>query len=211
MKTIFLDRDGVINRNPPDWGYVRTWEEFDFIPNALKALRALTGNGYRVIVVTNQAGIGRGLFSETNLKDIHSRMVVDIRNAGGSIDSIYYCPHHPEAGCECRKPKPGMLICAAREHNIELPNAYLIGDSTTDIEAGQRAGASTFLVLTGHGKKSYQNYIKATPFQRSDTDALGNRSRRTGDEGLARSSKYRPEKIFTNLYAATRWLLKNDT
>lgn len=211
MKTIFLDRDGVINRNPPNWGYVRTWEEFDFIPNTLKALRDLTGNGYRIIVVTNQAGIGRGLFSEDNLKDIHSRMVVDIRNAGGSIDAIYYCPHHPEAGCECRKPKPGMLIRAALEHNIELPNAYLMGDSTTDIEAGQRAGALTFLVLTGHGKKSYQNYIKAAPFQRSDTDAIGDRSWRTADEGLARSSKYRPEKIFTNLYAATRWLIKNDT
>ena len=211
MKTIFLDRDGVINQNPPDWGYVRTWEEFDFIPNALEAVRDLTRNGYRVIVVTNQAGIGRGLFSEDNLKDIHSRMLVDITNAGGSIDAIYYCPHHPEAGCECRKPKPGMLIRAAHEHNIELSNAYLIGDSTTDIEAGQRAGASTFLVLTGHGKKSYQHYIKATPFQRPDTDTIGNRSGRTADEGLARSSKYRPKKIFTNLYAATRWLLKNDT
>ena len=211
MKTIFLDRDGVINQNPPNWGYVQTWEEFDFIPNTLKALRDLTENGYRVIVVTNQAGIGRGLFSEDSLKDIHARMVVDIKNAGGAIDTIYYCPHHPEAGCECRKPKPGMLIRAAREHNIELPNTYLIGDSTTDIEAGQRAGVSTMLVLTGHGKKSYQHYIKATPFQQPDTDAIGSRRGHTADEGLARSAKYRPEKIFTNLYAATRWLLKNDT
>ena len=211
MKTVFLDRDGVINQNPPDWGYVRTWEEFDFIPNAQKAIRDLAENGYRVIVVTNQAGIGRGLFSEESLKDIHCRMVAGIRKAGGSIDAVYYCPHHPHAGCECRKPKPGMLTRAAREHNIELPNAYLIGDSTTDIEAGQRAGAAAFLVLTGHGKKSYQHYIKATPCQRSDTDAIGSRSPRTGDEGLARSSEYRPEKIFTNLYAATRWLLKNDT
>lgn len=211
MKTIFLDRDGVINRNPPNWGYVRTWEEFDFIPNALNAIRDLTENGYRIVVITNQAGIGRGLFSEDNLKDIHSRMVAKITDAGGKIDAIYYCPHHPEAGCECRKPKPGMLIRAAHEHNIELPNAYLVGDSTTDIEAGQRVGATTFLVLTGHGKKSYQHYIKATPSQRSDTDDIRSRNRRTADEGLARSSKYRPEKIFTNLYAATRWLIKNDT
>ena len=211
MKTIFLDRDGVINRNPLNWGYVRTWKEFNFIPNAQKAIRDLTENGYRIIVVTNQAGIGRGLFSEESLTDIHSRMVADIKDAGGSIDTIYYCPHHPEAGCKCRKPKPGMLTRATREKNIELPDAYLIGDSTTDIEAGQRAGVSAFLVLTGHGKKSYQHYIKTAPFQRSDTDTIRNRSRRTPDEGLARSSKYRPEKIFTNLYAATRWLLKNDT
>ncbi len=211
MNTIFLDRDGVINQNPPNWGYVRTWEEFDFIPNAQKAIRDLTENGYRVIVVTNQAGIGRGLFSEENLTDIHSRMVAEITDTGGSIDSIYYCPHHPDAGCKCRKPKPGMLTRAAAEHRIELSRAYLIGDSTTDIEAGQRAGVSTILVLTGHGKKSYQHYTQATLFQQSGTDAIGSRRRRTADEGLALSSRYRPEKIFTNLYAATCWLIKNDT
>ena len=211
MRTIFLDRDGVINRNPPDWGYVRTWEEFDFIPNALNAIRDLTESGYRIVVITNQAGIGRRLFSEENLRDIHSRMVAEIAEAGGRIDAIYYCPHHPETGCECRKPKPGMLTRAGDEHCIELSGAYLIGDSTTDIEAGQRAGATTFLVLTGHGTKSYQHYIKARPSQRSGTADMRRRDRRTADEGLARSAKYRPEKIFTNLWTATRWLLKNDT
>jgi len=211
MKTIFLDRDGVINRNPPGWGYVQMWEEFYFIPNALNAIRDLTESGYRIIVVTNQAGIGKGLFSEDNLKDIHSRMVAEITEAGGRIDAVYYCPHHPEAGWECRKPKPGMLRCAAHEYNIELRNAYLVGDSTTEIEAGQRAGTTTFLVLTGHGTKSYQHYIKATSSQRSDTDDIRNRNRRTADEGLARAAKYCPEKIFTNLYTWSRWLLKNDT
>ena len=191
MKTVFLDRDGVINRNPPNWGYVQTWEEFDFIPNAQKAIRELTENGYRIIVVTNQAGIGRGLFSEENLKDIHSRMVAKITEAGGRIDAVYYCPHHPEAGCECRKPKPGMLIRAAREHNIQLSSAYLIGDSTTDIQAGRRVGAKALLVLTGHGQESYHHYINTQPCGRADKDG------------------YRPEKIFTNLHTATRWLRKN--
>ena len=186
MKTIFLDRDGVINQNPPNMGYVRKWEEFFFIPNSRKAIRELTESGYRIIVVTNQSGIGRGLYSEEDLTDIHSQMVAEISEAGGAVDAVYYCPHHPEAGCECRKPKSGMLTRAAREHNIELSSTYLIGDTTTDIEAGQSVGATTFLVLTGLGQESYYHYIRST-------DQKGNR----------------PEKIFTTLYAATRWLLKN--
>ena len=192
-KTVFLDRDGVINQNPPNKGYVRRWSEFSFIPNARKAIRELTQSRYRIIVVTNQAGIGRGLFPEENLKDIHSRMVSEITETGGRIDAVYYCPHHPEVGCECRKPKPGMLIRAVREHNIELSSAYLIGDSTTDIEAGQCVGTKTLLVLTGHGQESYHHYINTKPCGRADKNG------------------HAPEKIFTNLYAATRWLLKNDT
>ena len=193
MKTVFLDRDGVINRNPPNMGYVRRWSEFSFIPNARKAIRELTQDGYRIIVVTNQAGIGRGLFSEEHLTDIHARMVAEIAEAGGRIDAVYYCPHHPDAGCECRKPKPGMLTRAGREHNIELSSAYLIGDSKTDIEAGQRAGTKTLLVLTGLGQESYHHYINTEP------------------SGRANKNGYRPKKIFTDLYTATRWLRKNDT
>ena len=189
MRTVFLDRDGVINRNPPNMGYVQSWSEFSFIPNARKAIRELTQNGYRIIVVTNQAGIGRGLFTEENLTDIHARMVSEIVETGGRIDAIYYCPHHPNAGCECRKPKPGMLTRAVREHNIELSSAYLIGDSTTDIEAGQRVGTQTLLVLTGLGQESYHHYIKTKPCGRADKNG------------------HRPEKIFTNLYTATRWLI----
>ncbi len=189
MKTVFLDRDGVINRNPPNKGYVRKWSEFSFIPHSRQAIRALTENGYRLIVVTNQAGIGRGLFSERDLKDIHARMVSEITETGGRIDAIYYCPHHPEAGCACRKPKSGMLIRAACEHNIELSSAYLIGDSTTDIDAGACVGTKTLLVLTGHGQESYRHYIHTEPWRRADENG------------------YRPEKIFTDLYAATRWLI----
>ena len=190
MKTVFLDRDGVINQSPPNMGYVQKWSEFSFIPNSQKAIRELTQSGYRIIVVTNQSGIGRGLFTEKDLKDIHSQMVSEITKTGGSIDAVYYCPHHPEAGCECRKPKPGMLTRAAREHNIELSSAYLIGDSITDIMAGQRAGTKTLLVLTGLGQESYHHYINTKP------------------SGRANKDEHRPEKIFTNLYTATRWLRK---
>ena len=188
MKTVFLDRDGVINRNPPNKGYVRRWSEFSFLPNARKAIRELTQSGYRIIVVTNQAGIGRGLFSEEDLRDIHARMVSKITETGGRIEAIYYCPHPPEAGCECRKPKPGMLIRAVREHNIELSSAYLIGDSVTDIQAGQCLGTKALLVLTGHGHESYYHYMNTKPCGRGDKNG------------------HCPEKIFTNLYTATRWL-----
>jgi D-glycero-D-manno-heptose 1,7-bisphosphate phosphatase len=193
MKTVFLDRDGVINRNPPNKGYVRMWTEFTFIPNALKAIQELTQNGYRIFVITNQAGIGRGLYSEETLKDIHRRMVTGIAKAGGKIDAVYYCPHHPEAGCECRKPKPGMLKRAAQEHNINLSSAYFIGDATTDIIAGRRAGTATFLVLTGLGHESYQDYINAAYDRRENKEEC------------------RPDKIFTDLYTATHWLLNNDS
>lgn len=193
MKTVFLDRDGVINRNAPNKGYVQTWAEFTFIPNALSAIQELTQNGYRIFVITNQAGIGRGLYSEETLKDIHRRMVAEITKAGGKIEAVYYCPHHPDAGCECRKPKPGMLKRAAQEHNVNLSSAYFIGDFTTDIMAGKRAGTATFLVLTGLGHESYHDYINATYYRRQNREEC------------------RPDRIFTDLYTATRWLLNNDS
>lgn len=184
MKNVFLDRDGVINRNPPNKGYVRTCAAFAFIPNALQAIRTLTESSYRIIVVTNQAGIGRGIFTEQNLMEIHHRMVTEIARAGGQIDAVYYCPHHPDAGCECRKPKPGMFIQAAREHDIDMSQAYVIGDSITDIEAARRAGASPILVLTGHGRDTYRGYICSAPT----------------------ATTRKPDKIFTDLDAAARWL-----
>ncbi len=186
MKTVILDRDGVINRNPPSWGYVCNWNEFYFLPNALEAIRGLTQKGIRIFIATNQAGIGRGIFTETQLTEIHSKMLIEIEDAGGNIDKIYYCPHHPEAGCECRKPKPGMLLQAAHEHHFDVSTTFFIGDSIRDIQAAQNAGASPILVLTGHGRDSYNHYIS------SDLNA----------------KKHKPEKIFTNLYTASRWIIQ---
>ena len=189
MKTLFLDRDGVINRNPPNMGYVRKWSEFDFLPDSKKAIRILTENGYRLIVVTNQSGIGRGLYSEADLADIHARMCRAITEAGGAIQAVYYCPHHPDAGCDCRKPEPGMLVRATREHGVDLASAALIGDTLTDIGAGRRVGIPAYLVLTGLGQQSYRHAIARTPHQ----------------------DEHGPEKIFTDLYTATQWLVKNDS
>ena len=184
MKTVFLDRDGVINVSLPDKGYVRTWADFTFIRNAKEAIRHLTESGFRIIVITNQAGIGRGIVSERHLMDIHHRMSTEITTAGGHLDAIYYCPHRPEVGCACRKPKPGMLLRAAQDHDIDLSKAYFVGDFITDIEAGRSAGVSPLLVLTGHGQDTYRRYISDTQPPKTQT----------------------PDKIFQNLYAAAHWL-----
>lgn len=186
MKTVILDRDGVINKNPTNWGYVCNWNDFAFLPNALEAIQNLTESGYRIFVATNQAGIGRGIFTEQQLTDIHRQMLSEIKNAGGHIDQIYYCPHHPDAGCECRKPRPGMLLRAAQEHKIDVSETFFIGDSITDIEAARQAGASPILVLTGHGRDSYSHYINSE----------------------STTKMHKPEKIFTNLYTASRWITK---
>ena len=149
QKTVFIDRDGVICENRAD--YVKNWDEFAFLPNALEALAALKQAGYRVIIVTNQSAVGRGLMSLETLQDIHTRMANAIREAGGEVEQILYCPHRPEDCCDCRKPQPGMLKQAAECLQIDLADAYMIGDAYSDIQAGQTVGCTSFLVLTGRG------------------------------------------------------------
>ena len=149
MRAIFLDRDGVICENRPD--HVKNWSEFEFLPGVKKSLAALSWLGLPIIIVTNQAVIGRGMLAVEALEDIHHRMVAEIVAYGGRIDRVIYCPHHPEDECNCRKPKPGMLLQAAAEMGIELNQSYLIGDAASDIQAGQQVGCRTFLVLTGRG------------------------------------------------------------
>lgn len=137
---VLLDRDGVLNRKPPRAHYVRRWEEFEWLPGALEALRLLREANYRIIVVTNQAGIARGMLREEDLLDIHRRMDADIRRSGGGLDAIYYCPHHWDEGCECRKPKPGMLFQAQHTFNLDLRRTPFIGDDETDARAADEAG-----------------------------------------------------------------------
>lgn len=151
MRAIFLDRDGVICKNRPD--HVKSWSEFQFLPGARRSLVALSRLGLPIIIVTNQAAIGRGMVSARVVEDIHQRMMAEINSCGGRIDRIVYCPHRPEEGCECRKPKPGLLLKAAGEMGIDLTRSYMIGDAATDLMAGQRVGCRTFLVLTGRGVK----------------------------------------------------------
>ena len=147
-KHILLDRDGVINRRILN-GYVTSWEQFEFLPQALDALRLLTESGYRVIVVSNQACVSKGLMSSETLADITARFVEEVERHGGHIDGVYYCPHQHHDGCECRKPKPGLLLQAQREHQFVFADTYLVGDSERDLTAAHRAGCRAILVGAG--------------------------------------------------------------
>ncbi|MCB8942860.1 MAG: D-glycero-beta-D-manno-heptose 1,7-bisphosphate 7-phosphatase [Ardenticatenaceae bacterium] len=148
---LFLDRDGVINKNRPD--YVRSWAQMEIYPQALQALAALKDSPYKIIVITNQSGVGRGLFSLEVAQQINAQLIEEVAGANGRIDAAYLCPHKPNAGCPCRKPRPGMLLEAAQEHNLDLSRSVMIGDALTDLEAGQAAGvAETILLRTGRGR-----------------------------------------------------------
>ncbi|MDO8492259.1 MAG: HAD-IIIA family hydrolase, partial [bacterium] len=145
-KVIFLDRDGVINKKPPKADYVKKWEEFEFLPGSTEAIRTLNENGYEIFIISNQPGIARGMMSREDLDFIHQNMIKELRGGGANIGDIYCCLHGWNDGCECRKPKPGLLFQAAREHHIDLTKAIFIGDDSRDIEAGIAAGCKTVLV-----------------------------------------------------------------
>ena len=153
MKAVFLDRDGVICCNRDD--YVKSWDEFQFLRGAREAIARLTGAGWPVVVITNQAVVNRGIASATVVEEIHGRMVAEVEAYGGRIARVYYCPHRPDEHCGCRKPQPGMLLQAAGELDIDLEDSCLIGDTVTDIQAAQAVGVKPYLVLTGLGKRQY--------------------------------------------------------
>src|SRR5947209_3493171 len=150
VSTIFLDRDGVINENRAD--YVKSWQEFRFLPGAREAIAKLTHAGYRIIVCTNQAGVARGSLSLETVEEIHRRMLAEIAQIGGKVERVYYCPHSKDENCCCRKPHPGMLLRARDELVIDMNDAIFIGDSISDMRAGLAAGVHSILVLTGLGK-----------------------------------------------------------
>lgn len=156
MSTIFLDRDGVINENRAD--YVKSWQEFQFLAGSREAIAALTQAGHRVIVVTNQAGVARGLISVETVEDIHHRMLSEVAKAGGAIEKVYYCPHAKDENCGCRKPRPGMLLRARNELGIDLDDAIFVGDSMTDVRAALAAGTHAMLVLTGLGVEQLRSH-----------------------------------------------------
>lgn len=144
MKTVFLDRDGVINRDRPD--YIKHLGEFVFLPGALEAIIRLAEAGLEVIVVTNQAAIGKGLMEEADLVRIHDYLLREVERRGGRIRAIYCCPHRPEDNCSCRKPEPGLLRRAAEELGLCLEECYLIGNRGSDIIAGKAVGCITLFV-----------------------------------------------------------------
>jgi D-glycero-D-manno-heptose 1,7-bisphosphate phosphatase len=152
MKLVILDRDGVINHDSA--AYIKSPEEWKPIPGSLEAIALLSQAGYRVLVATNQSGVGRGLFEMATLNAIHDKMHRALGLAGGRIDGIFYCPHAQDAGCNCRKPKPGLLEEIAHRFGVDLNGVPFIGDSLRDLQAAVAVGAQPILVLTGKGKKT---------------------------------------------------------
>lgn len=157
---IFLDRDGTINIEKK---YLFKSDDFEFESRADEAIAILNKEGYKVIVITNQAGVARGYYQETDVVKLHEWMNEQLAQKKAHIDGFYYCPHHPEHGiekykkdCQCRKPAIGLIEQAIREHNIDISKSYFIGDRETDIYAGMNVGMRTILVLTGYGKKSFK-------------------------------------------------------
>jgi histidinol-phosphate phosphatase family protein len=147
---IFLDRDGVIIENCEN--YVRSWDDVCFIEPAIRALRQAAPLDVAVVVVTNQAVVGKGLLTLEEATRINERVVSEVRRRGGRIDAAYICPHAEQDDCDCRKPKPGMLLRAAREMGFDLAHSFMVGDAITDMQAAQAAGVQCALVRTGRGE-----------------------------------------------------------
>jgi D-glycero-D-manno-heptose 1,7-bisphosphate phosphatase len=157
-RAIFIDRDGTLNE---DIGYVSRPDELVLYPWAAEAVRLVNNSGFKAIVITNQSGIARRMYSEQTLGAIHQRMIDELASEGARLDAVYYCPHHPEVGgthygveCNCRKPRTGMLDAAAREHDIDLTRSFVIGDKSSDILLAENVGARGVLVLTGYGRET---------------------------------------------------------
>ena len=148
--SIFLDRDGVLIENRSD--YVRDWSKVKIIPEAIRALSLAPLKKYKVVIVTNQSVIGRGLILLETAQEINQRLINLIRDHNGQIDGVYMCPHTPEEGCFCRKPLPGLLLQAAKDLSLDLQRSWMIGDAWSDVQAGEAAGMrGTILLKTGRG------------------------------------------------------------
>lgn len=174
---VFLDRDGTINK---ELEYLNDPKDLRLIPGAAEAIRVLNETGVPVVLVTNQAGIGRGYFSEVRLKEIRQELARRLAANDAHLDAIYYCPHHPDEGCDCRKPNTGMLVRAAQRHDIDLQRSFVVGDKIGDLDAGRRVGCRTVLVLTGYGMGAREHF---------------------------KSSNYQPDFTAQNLLEAARWIL----
>ncbi|HDS05767.1 MAG TPA: HAD family hydrolase [Deltaproteobacteria bacterium] len=190
-RAIFLDRDGTINE---EVGYLDDLAKLKIIPAAFEAVRLINGAKMKVVVITNQAGVARGLFSEDFVKTANKFLHAEFLKENALIDAFYYCPHHPTEGigsyrreCDCRKPAAGMLLQAAREMNIDLTQSYIIGDRYNDMEAGKKAGVKGILVKTGFGQSLLQD---------------------DGPDKL--TSDNQPDFIVADILEAVRWILKDS-
>jgi len=142
-RAVFLDRDGTMAK---DVHYCSCPEDFELFPDTPKAIRLLNQHGFKVIVITNQSGIARGYFTEETLAKIHQKMKDELAKEGAHVDAIYYCPHHPDDNCDCRKPKPKLVLQAAMEHQIDLKRSFVIGDLQMDVDLGSAIGCKTLLM-----------------------------------------------------------------
>jgi D-glycero-D-manno-heptose 1,7-bisphosphate phosphatase len=148
-KAVFLDRDGVLTRERSD--YVKTPDELEVLPGIGPPLRNLRKMGFRLVIVTNQSVVGRGLATDNEMGRIHEKLQSELKRMGCSVDAIYYCPHLPGAGCSCRKPEPGLILQAAKDLGINVASSWMIGDKEIDLEAAKRAGCRGVRVETNQG------------------------------------------------------------
>jgi len=163
LKLVVLDRDGVINRDSPD--FIRTVDDWEPLPGSLEAIARLTGAGWTVVVATNQSGIARGYLTTDELHRIHARMSEAVSAAGGRIDAVFHCPHGPDDDCDCRKPRAGLFRQIEARYGRTVRDVPSIGDSARDIEAARRAGARPILVLTGNGRAALEKLATRGPVE----------------------------------------------
>lgn len=157
VKAIFLDRDGTIN---VEVNYLHEPEKFQFLPNVPEALKLLQSLHYKLIVITNQAGIAKGIYPMKDMERTNDYMIQQLKSVGVTLDGIYFCPHRTEDHCICRKPLPGMILQATKDLDVDLSKSWTIGDKLSDIESGVRAETKTILVKTGYGEEEIRNLQK---------------------------------------------------
>ena len=186
-RAVFIDRDGTLSE---EVGYLNHASRFRLLPRSAAAIKMLNEAGVAAVVITNQAGVARGYFPEERILEVHQRMEELLAADGARLDGIYYCPHHPTAGeppyraeCDCRKPRPGLLLRAAEELDLDIPGSYMIGDKFSDIELAREAGCKGILTLTGYGRGEWE-YNRET-------------------------ACVKPDFIAEDLYDAVEWILKD--
>jgi D-glycero-D-manno-heptose 1,7-bisphosphate phosphatase len=161
-KVVFLDRDGTINRDSAD--YIKSRSEFEFIPGSIEAIRKLTEKGFTAIVITNQSALARSYVSPAELDAMHAAMCRTVAAAGGRIADVFFCPHLPDTGCECRKPAPGMIFQARQKYDIDLADAVMVGDSLKDVACGRNAGCGLVVLVKSGTDPDVEKKLKEAPF-----------------------------------------------